>query len=164
MKLVDSTLTTSVFGSRPGVSDGGNIIIGDPPTGLMVMNHSAIKANASGGHGGLISISADVFLKSPDSVIEAKAPPGLEGEVVINAPEVVLAGELATLPKSFLDASALLASACEARTARAGSFVVQRRAALEAPPDTTVSLVSAGLPAVGAAPELPVCPLEEEAP
>jgi filamentous hemagglutinin family protein len=164
VKLVDSTLTTSVFGSRPGVSDGGNIIIGDPPTGLMVMNHSAVQANASGGHGGLISISADAFLMSPDSVIEAKAPPGLEGEVEINAPEVVLAGELATLPKSFLDASALLASDCEARTARAGSFVVQRRAALEAPPDSTVSLVAAGLPAVGAAPELPVCPLEEEAP
>jgi large exoprotein involved in heme utilization and adhesion len=162
--LVDSIITTSVFGSQPGESDGGNITIEDPTTSLLIMNHSAIRANSLGGHGGLISISADALLMSPDSVIEAKAPPGLEGVVEINAPEVVLAGELATLPQSFLDASALLASACEARTARAGSFVVQRRAANPAPPDSTVSLASAGLPAVGAAPELPQCPLGEEVP
>jgi filamentous hemagglutinin family protein len=170
VKLVDSIFTTSVFGEPPeGEEDGGhggNIDIGEETVHpeLVVLNRSTVKANSLEGRGGTIMIWADALLKSADSVVEAKAQPGLEGIVEINAPEVVLAGELATLPESFLDVSALLTSACEARTARAGSFVVQRRAALPAPPDSAVSLASAGLPAVSAASELPQCPLGEEAP
>ncbi len=56
-------------------------------------------------------------------------------------PETELVTELAMLSASFLDASALLGSACEARTSRAGSFQVQRYAADLAPPDAALAPV-----------------------
>jgi hypothetical protein len=152
--LVDSEYTTSVFGA----GGGGDILV-DPV--LVVLNRSTIKANSEEGRGGLVSISADLLIASEDSRIEAKAPPGLEGVVEIDAVEPELTGKLESLSQSFLDASALLGGACGARMGRAGSFVAQRWAALPPPPDAALSL-SATAPAVAVGE--PLCPPGEVTP
>jgi large exoprotein involved in heme utilization and adhesion len=152
--LVDSEFTTSVFGA----GGGGDI---RAVSEAVVLNRSAIKANSEEGRGGLVSIVADVLLKSADSTIEAKAPPGLEGVVEIVAQEPDLTSKLESLSQSFLDASALLGGACGARMGRAGSFVAQRWAALPPPPDATLSR-SATAPAVATGG--PECPPGEVTP
>jgi len=157
--LVDAKVTTSVVG---GADDAGNI---DIDSELVVLNGSRVEARAFGGEGGNISIVADVYLASSDSVVDADSELGIDGEIEITAPEANLGGELAALPSSFLDASALLASRCEARRARSGSFVVATRGVMLAPPDASLSFLEPhGLGAVAPSAEMEPCPNWEETP
>jgi large exoprotein involved in heme utilization and adhesion len=130
IKLDDSQITTSV---ESGSGAGGNIFI-DPQ--FMILNGSTITANAFGGPGGNITIVADNFLPSPDSVIEASSALSTPGTVQIESPENNVAGSIAQLPQTFADASRLLREACSAR--RAGtpsSFMVAGRGGVPADPD-----------------------------
>jgi large exoprotein involved in heme utilization and adhesion len=89
----------------------------------------------------------DQLLLSGDSFLQASADLGIDGTINVSSPETDLTGTLATLPESFLDASALLARDCAARTARAGSFAVRTRGEIPPPPDAMFELddVGAGL-------------------
>jgi hypothetical protein len=61
-------------------------------------------------------------------LISASAgPAGISGTVEINSPTVDVAGSLATLPESPLDATAQMQDACGARAPDAGSFAVLGR-------------------------------------
>ena len=131
--LLDSSITTSV---ALGEGGGGDIVI-DPP--LVVLNRSELRANAFEGPGGNMTIVADAFLLSGDSVLSASSELGIDGVIEVTAPDSDLVGELSSLPETFLDASALLQSACAARTERAGSFVVESRTGVVAPPDAPLA-------------------------
>jgi filamentous hemagglutinin family protein len=149
VELLDSRITADV---EQGVGQGGNVSI-DPV--FVVLNGSAITARAAEGRGGVIDIDTQHFFRSAESVVDASG--GTPGVVTISSPELDLSGELTTLPASFLDASALLASACAARTAREGSFVVQRHAAIVPPPDAPLSAPGMQVPAVAAAGAAEAC-------
>jgi large exoprotein involved in heme utilization and adhesion len=123
--------------SEGGTNDeglaGGNITI-DPPA--VVLNASRLIAEGSGNaNGGNIFVTADPFLASTDSLLSASSEQGIEGTVVVDAPESELSSELASLPSDFLDPSALLREACLARDAPSGSFTVRGESRLRAPPD-----------------------------
>src|SRR5829696_2139677 len=75
MYLVDSQITTSVKGA---LGNGGNILI-DPH--LLVLQRSSIIAQAVRGHGGDITIIADQFLRSADSLVSASSELGISGTV-----------------------------------------------------------------------------------
>ncbi len=161
VNLVDSSIETSVF---QGEGDGGDISI-DPE--FVLLNRSEIRANTENGTGGNIRITAGLFIASADSAVTAAATGelGVDGEVEIQAPQTTLVGQVQPLPGSFLDAASLIQSACAARTAREGSFVVQATGAVLPPPDAVLWPGDAeGLAAVAAAPGVADCPTSEESP
>jgi large exoprotein involved in heme utilization and adhesion len=109
VQLHDSALTTSV---RGGGGDAGNLTLDAP---LVIAQDSQIVANAFGGRGGNIQITADAFLADPASLVSASSTLGLQGTVNIQAPVTSLSGTLAPLPQAFVSAAALLPARCAAR-------------------------------------------------
>ena len=116
MYLHDSTITASVAG---GAGNGGNIAI-DPD--FVVLNGGQIAADAVGGNGGNVSIVAGHFLATPDSSVTASSAFGLQGEVVIRAPNEDIGGELQRLPETALDAAARFKSGCAPAGTRFSRF------------------------------------------
>jgi hypothetical protein len=129
LTITRSQVTTSV---QQGVGTGGNIDLG---TRRVAVNASGILARAFEGNGGAIRVLAsDAYLESADSIVDASSAFGVNGTIVVVAPDSDLGGELAQLPEAFLDSSQLLRRECATRTQRAGSFVVGGRP-LPLPPD-----------------------------
>jgi filamentous hemagglutinin family protein len=113
--LRDSQITTSVTSTS---GNGGNIII-DPPA--VVLQNSQISANALQGHGGTISITGNVVLVDPTSVLSATAgPAGVNGQISIQAPLQQLSGAIAPLPQAFAIPSNLYGQHCAAQ--KGGQF------------------------------------------
>ncbi len=130
-RLVDlrgSDITATV---NSGIGSGGNINI-DPQ--FVVLNHSRITANAFGGPGGNIRIVAGNFIASADSVVEASSAQNIAGTVEIDSPDIDISAGISQLPKSFLDAGALLPARCGARGGQS-SFVVAGRGGVALDPD-----------------------------
>jgi large exoprotein involved in heme utilization and adhesion len=95
-------------------------------------------AIADKGFGGHIQITTDNFFAFPHSVVRADSgTPELSGTVEIHSPDVNLAGTLAELPSSFLDAASLMRERCAARRSgeRAGSFAVRGPGGIPSEPD-----------------------------
>jgi hypothetical protein len=152
--LLNGEISTDV---ALGAEGGGDVVIGNPELGIpefVVLNEGRVSASAQDGQGGRIDIATGTFFASAPFAINPGRPfpdtgsfldatstiSGLTGTVNVEPPETELVTELAALPAAFLDASALLGSACEARTSRAGSFqVTQRHAADLAPPDAALA-------------------------
>jgi len=124
VQLIDSKITASVGGGPETI--GGNITI-DPH--YVVLNDSQIIANAYEGKGGNIRIIADVFLASPESLVDASSALGIDGTVDIQAPISSIKGTLAPMKGNFLSAETLLRDRCIARIRgeRISSFVVSGR-------------------------------------
>ena len=138
--LEDSAITTSVAGGRGG---GGNIRI-DPR--FVVLDSSRIVANAFEGAGGDISIAADSFLRSPDSVVDASSQLGLPGTVATAVPEVDVASGLVSPQAEFLNPSALLRERCdERRTTGTSSFTGVGRGGVDLSPDAPMPAFSSDL-------------------
>jgi hypothetical protein len=186
--LLDGEISTKVEQGEEGI--GGDILI-DPQ--FVVLNEGRIVADA--GEAGKITIAGTLFVSTPffasppfsdlvpfaiplgpedeipdrGSAISAtsRASSALNGAINANTPETELVMELAALSASYLDASALLASACDARTSRAGSFQVQPRVAVLTPPDAAFAPPerSLSVPAVGTGGvDAPVCVPQEVIP
>jgi filamentous hemagglutinin family protein len=130
VELVNSQITANV---GEGEGKGGNISI-DPP--VVVLNNTEINANAFGGPGGNVNITADVFLKSADSRITASSENNVPGTVNIQAPITDLTGSLAPLPEAVLQASSLMNQSCAARYSggRISSLVAGSREGLPLEP------------------------------
>jgi len=90
--------------------NGGSLTI--KKANFMTLNQSKIFTGAVSGDGGNINITANHFLRSSDSVLDASSELGLDGDIIINAPDIDLTGSLAILPKTFIDASQLLLKNC----------------------------------------------------
>jgi filamentous hemagglutinin family protein len=107
--LSRSDITTSV---STGNGRGGNISI-DPQ--FVILDRSQIRADALGGPGGNVTIVADVFLKSPDSIVSASSALGVPGTINIEATFTNVTGTFAQLPATPLQATELLRASCAAR-------------------------------------------------
>jgi large exoprotein involved in heme utilization and adhesion len=132
----NSRITTSAAG---GTSNGGNITLNSV---LIVLDEgSSIIANAEGGQGGNILIhihGGGALFQSPDSLIEASSEIGLEGSVVIDAPDTDIITGFAGLPANFLDAATVLTQLCAGRSgANVSSLVVRKYEVL---PDSPYAL------------------------
>ena len=101
--------------------NGGSLTI--KKANFMTLNQSKIFTGAVSGDGGNINITANHFLRSSDSVLDAFSELGLDGDIIINAPDVDLTGSLAILPKTFIDASQLLFKNCSNYTNPNKSFL-----------------------------------------
>jgi hypothetical protein len=90
------------------------------------LNASEVIARANAGNGGNITITADAFLQSADSIVDASSRTGLDGDVSIDSlnqsPPVV-----PVVDQPFLDIADLLNNRCATATATTrSSFVVDR--------------------------------------
>jgi filamentous hemagglutinin family protein len=135
VELVDSKITASVGGGPDTV--GGNITI-DPQ--YVILNDSQIIANAYEGKGGNIRIIADVFLASPESIVDASSALGIDGTVDIRAPITSISGTLAPMQGNFLSTEMLLRDRCIARIRgeKYSSFVVRGRDGLPIRPGSVL--------------------------
>ncbi|MBM30820.1 MAG: hypothetical protein CMD77_07910, partial [Gammaproteobacteria bacterium] len=107
--------SANVFMAEASVSaeagqDGGNIEISAPET--LVLQRSDLVANAIQGNGGNISIVAEMFLASRESVISASSEFGLEGSIEIETPETDVGSGLVVLPESLVEAEVNLSDRC----------------------------------------------------
>jgi large exoprotein involved in heme utilization and adhesion len=131
--LVSSEISTSVKGET---GNGGNIAI-DPQ--LVILNHSRIIAQAIQGHGGNITITADQFIPSSDSIVSASSEVGISGTVVINGPRVDVNGALVVLSTQLRGRTEVLREACAARADRPISSLVEAgRGGLPQDPEATL--------------------------
>jgi filamentous hemagglutinin family protein len=135
VNLIDSKITASVGGGPQ--TTGGNITI-DPQ--FVILNSSQIIANAYEGTGGNIRIIADVFLATPDSIVDASSALGIDGTVDIQAPIQNISGTLTPMQGNFLSAEALLRDRCAARIRgeKSSSFVVSGRDGLPIRPGSVL--------------------------
>lgn len=130
LDLKDSSITATVSG---GTGNGGNITI-DPV--YVVLDNSRIIANAEGGDGGNISITAENFFRSPSSVVSASSRLGVDGTVVISSPAIDITGNLSVLPVSFLRADMFFPKPCAANEEEMSSFVLKGRECSVQQPDS----------------------------
>jgi large exoprotein involved in heme utilization and adhesion len=130
------SITTSVAG---GEGNGGDIILNS--VFVVLDEGSSIIANALKGQAGDIFIrilSGGALFRSPDSLIRASNRFGIEGSVVIDAPDTDIIAGFAGLPANFLDAATVLTQLCAGRSgANVSSLVVRRYEVL---PDSPYAL------------------------
>ena len=107
MMLIDSRM------SAEAGQDGGNIEVRSPQT--LVLQRSNLSANAIHGNGGYISIAADGYLPSRESVVSASSEFGLEGSVEIDTPETDVGSGLVILPDGLMSTDANIAERCALR-------------------------------------------------
>jgi hypothetical protein len=123
--------------STAGAGDAGGILIGAFEI-RVVLNGSQVLANAFGGDGGNITISAtEAFLASTDSRLDASSQLGLQGTVAIRSPVTEVSGALAPLSPAFSRAAGLLRDRCAERLRQGtmSSFIVRGRDGIPVEPD-----------------------------
>ncbi|MDH5445840.1 MAG: filamentous hemagglutinin N-terminal domain-containing protein [Gammaproteobacteria bacterium] len=125
--LDHSSITAAVSGLT---GNGGNIMI-EPD--ILILRSSQIKADAHGGDGGNVSITANNLIATPDSSVSASSKLGLDGKILINAPSRDLDSEVSVLPESMLDASSLFRNDCAAIGGQFSSFIIHSHTQLTSP-------------------------------
>ncbi|MBI5830086.1 MAG: filamentous hemagglutinin N-terminal domain-containing protein [Chloroflexi bacterium] len=156
IQLTNSKITTSVKG--PAGSNGGNITI-DPQ--FVVLQGSQIIAQAVGGNGGNINITAGTFLADPLSLVDASSQLGVSGQVSIQAPVSNLSGKVSALPSHMVEIVSLMQSSCLAhmRGGQISSLIQRGRDEAPAGPDQP-----AGLPLFASVGELSAVSYQPSAP
>ncbi len=130
VRLNNSEITTSVEG---GTGEGGDINI-DPQ--FVILNNSSITANAFGGPGGNITIVANNFIPSANSIISASSALSTPGTIAIESPENSIESAIAQLSQEIVDVSGLLPERCAARrTGAQSSFTLAGRGGVPVDPD-----------------------------
>ncbi len=152
--LIGSDITTSVQGA---FGNGGNIVI-DPRA--LILDHSSIIAQAVQGHGGNITIFADEYLPSADSVVSASSQLGISGTIDIVGPRVDLNGSLVVLSSELRSAAEVLRNSCAARSALPRSTLTEAgRGGLPQDPEAAIpALYLAGRDAEPAPPTAATAP------
>ena len=118
--LLNSDVTAEAFGVTPG-NDGGNVTI-DPVN--VVLNNSNLIARANAGNGGNITVTADAFLRTPSSTLNATSNTGIDGEVLIETLNP-FDNLIPVINESYLDVAELLNNRCAAqRLKRKSSFII----------------------------------------
>lgn len=114
----NSLISAEAFG---GQGDGGNINIDTEFVVAIEDENSDIVADAFGGNGGNINITAQNIFglefrpqRTPKSDITASSQFGLEGDVVLNTPNIDPSRGLTQLPTQPIDVRGLVAQVCRA--------------------------------------------------
>lgn len=142
--LTDSVMTAEVAGGAQTV--GGNVTVNPA---LVVLERSAIRANAVEGQGGNVRLTARALFTDPASTVSASSTLGINGTVDLQAPVANLTEAVQPLPQPGPQAEALLRQRCAAprRAGRGSSLVLRGRSGV--PPTPAGGLPS---PLLGAPP------------
>lgn len=109
LRMQGGFVSTSVLG---GNADSGNVLL---DATLLLLDESAITAQAVSGAGGRIDIGATFMLRSASTFIDASSSLGVDGEVAVTGFDVDLNADIAPLPGDFLNAQRWLAQPCTSR-------------------------------------------------
>ncbi len=103
-------------------ANGGNTIIN--ADNLLILENSAITANAVKGQGGNLLITLQgVFLRSLESTISASSELGVNGVIDIQTPDIDPSQGLIALSTDLVDPVGLIAQRCPSGGSQTGSFV-----------------------------------------
>lgn len=128
-----STVSTSV---ADGTGNGGNI---DASAQFFVLDQSLAAANAVGGDGGDVTISADGLFFGPGALITATSERSVDGAIVLDAPEAEVDGGISGLNVAVISVDDRLRERCAARRpGQAGSIGIAGDGAL---PDAPLALL-----------------------
>ena len=120
-----STITTNV---KDGSGKGGDINIS---SNELLLQKSNITANAIEGDGGAVYISAEQFIKSSNSSLQASSERGNDGTVEIDAPNVNFNEGLANFDINYLNADKWMKTPCVERTGgNVSRLIVENRDAI----------------------------------
>ncbi|PON12498.1 hypothetical protein C2W62_39300, partial [Candidatus Entotheonella serta] len=106
-------------------------------TEFVTLMNNRVRADAFGGPGGNITITADALLADPTSSVTASSARNVDGEVEIRALIADLSGLVTPLSQDFLRATALIPQRCAVQRAGrlASSFILTGRDSTPAEPD-----------------------------
>jgi large exoprotein involved in heme utilization and adhesion len=158
LSLADAGITTSVQGAA---GNGGNIVIA---SGLTLLDHGTIKAQAVGGNGGNITINkyAGVFVASNGSLVSASSQKGISGVVEING-ITPLNGALVALSSELRSAVVLTGNSCAALANRPQSSLVEGgRGGLAQDPEASLPALYIAGRDVRLGPPVPPSPLRTD--
>lgn len=110
LEINNSWIMTFVEGDQEH-DNAGDITIGEPRF-LTLDNTSQLVATANRGRGGNITLTADYFIQSSESILDASSRLGVDGQIIINSPNIDLNSSF-VIPPDFLDITRL-AKRCEA--------------------------------------------------
>ena len=160
------SLISTQAGEQGAGGNGGNITItslsNSKPFPFIVATdgeNSDILANAKTGQGGRIEIKATgVFGITPLSreqfenyssfdlqqlnnitAISEQGSPALDGQIIINSPDINFANDLVSLPENPIDASRLIAQSCGTVAGKRSEFINTGRGGLPPRPDEPIS-------------------------
>jgi filamentous hemagglutinin family protein len=130
--LQKGAITTSVKGDAGG---GGDIDIKTPA--FVVLNNGKIIAQAVEGDGGNITIKSEQFIatkKPNESIVDASSQKGIDGVIVITAPESDISGQLLALPGTFYTANQVK-TPCHIAKNRGSFIVLEKEGVANSPGD-----------------------------
>jgi hypothetical protein len=123
--VLNSSGIKASAGGEDADDKGGNITI-DPV--FLILKDSEIVAQATGGDGGAIFLTADNFIPDTNSIIDASSERGNDGEVRITSPDSSVAGSIGTLNAQLVKRESLLRESCAAKALRdRSSLVIEKR-------------------------------------
>jgi len=117
--MESSKVTTTI---KRGGNDAGDITISQPE--WILMKNSKIVANAYKGRGGNIHLTADHFIQSAQSMVDASSELGVDGTVIIDSPDTDVSSGLTVLPTNFMDATRWIKTPCALRSGEKASRLV----------------------------------------
>ena len=112
MLLENSSNITATAGNEQAGGDGGNIVINsNSPFILSIPSNpvNTITADAFEGDGGNINITTRAIFGADFLDITASSEQGIDGEIVINDPDVDPSSGLIIIEANFVDAESLIA-------------------------------------------------------
>jgi filamentous hemagglutinin family protein len=132
VQMTDSVMTAEVAGGPQTV--GGNITV---DAALVVLERSAISANAVAGQGGNVRLTSQALFADPATTVSASSTLGIDGTVDLQASVANLSETVQPLPQAIIQAEALLRQRCAAQgqAGRSSSFVVRGRSGVPAAPE-----------------------------
>jgi filamentous hemagglutinin family protein len=135
--LKNGSNITASAGTASSGGDGGNIVINSPFILSIPSNpFNTITANAFEGDGGNINITTNAIFGGEFLVIDASSQLGLDGEVIINDPDVDPTSGLIIIEANFVDAESLIAqNPCRVENfqlAGGSSFIIMGKGGLPA--------------------------------
>ena len=127
--------------------DGGNIILESPFIFSLPANPlNSITANAFTGSGGNIEITTNAIFGQEFLVISASSQLGLDGEVIINDPDVDPTSGLVIIDANFVDVESLIAqNPCtggNSSKVKRSEFIILGKGGLSAQPGDYLTLDS----------------------
>lgn len=112
VQLLNSSITARAQGQLAN-HDGGNLTISRPQ--FLILNNSSLLASAYAGNGGNIQLQAAYLIASSENILDASSALGLDGQVLIDAPDTNISGTLTILPTHYLHIENLMKQRCAAR-------------------------------------------------
>ncbi|MEO0948678.1 MAG: S-layer family protein, partial [Cyanobacteria bacterium J06641_5] len=139
---VTNTLTlldgAEIAASSQGSGDGGNVLIDASLVVAFPQEDSDISASAEFGDGGNVSITTEgifgLSLRDEDTALSdilVTSELGIDGELIVESPEIDPQSSLVVLPENLVDTTSLIATGCAADNA---DFALAGRGGLPADP------------------------------